>query len=262
MKFSVITISYNNAEGLRKTMESVFSQTCADYAFIVIDGGSNDGSVDIIKNGEQKLSFWCSEADKGVYNAMNKGVSHAKGDYLIFMNSGDTFHGRDALSKVAALQLTSDIVACQILRMDNGQLLRPYVDDVLVQLMQSTLNHQATFIRRSVFDKCQYDERFKIVSDWKFWVEAILFQGCSYQMLDLVVAEQDMSGISNTNIDLDKRERLQVMQELFPQVVREHLMDYTRLYPLIKPAKGLQQRHSFWYVFVCRLTKLIAMIFH
>lgn len=216
MKFSVITISYNNAEGLRKTMESVFSQTCADYEFIVIDGGSNDGSVDIIKNGEQKLSFWCSEADKGVYNAMNKGVSHAKGDYLIFMNSGDTFHGRDALSKVAALQLTSDIVACQILRMDNGQLLRPYVDDVLVQLMQSTLNHQATFIRRSVFDKCQYDERFKIVSDWKFWVEAILFQGCSYQMLDLVVAEQDMSGISNTNIDLDKRERLQVMQELFP----------------------------------------------
>ena len=141
MKFSVITISYNNAEGLRKTMESVFSQTCADYEFIVIDGGSNDGSVDIIKNGEQKLSFWCSEADKGVYNAMNKGVSHAKGDYLIFMNSGDTFHGRDALSKVAALQLTSDIVACQILRMDNGQLLRPYVDDVLVQLMQSTLNH-------------------------------------------------------------------------------------------------------------------------
>ena len=90
MKFSVITISYNNAEGLRKTMESVFSQTCADYEFIVIDGGSNDGSVDIIKNGEQKLSFWCSEADKGVYNAMNKGVSHAKGDYLIFMNSGDT----------------------------------------------------------------------------------------------------------------------------------------------------------------------------
>ena len=262
MKFSIITINYNNAEGLRKTMESVFSQTCADYEFIVIDGGSNDGSVDIIKNGEQKLSFWCSEADKGVYNAMNKGVSHAKGDYLIFMNSGDTFHGRDALSKVAALQLTSDIVACQILRMDNGQLLRPYVDDVLVQLMQSTLNHQATFIRRSVFDKCQYDERFKIVSDWKFWVEAILFQGCSYQMLDLVVAEQDMSGISNTNKDLDKRERSQVMQELFPQVVREHLMDYTRLYPLIKPAKDLQQRHSFWYVFVCRLTKLIAMIFH
>lgn len=262
MKFSVITISYNNAEGLRKTMESVFSQTCADYEFIVIDGGSNDWSVDIIKNGEQKLSFWCSEADKGVYNAMNKGVSHAKGDYLIFMNSGDTFHGRDALSKVAALQLTSDIVACQILRMDNGQLLRPYVDDVLVQLMQSTLNHQATFVRRSVFDKCQYDERFKIVSDWKFWVEAIFFQGCSYQMLDLVVAEQDMSGISNTNIDLDKRERSQVMQELFPQVVREHLIDYTRLYPLIKPAKGLQQRHSFWYVFVCRLTKLIAMIFH
>lgn len=183
MKFSVITISYNNAEGLRKTMESVFSQTCADYEFIVIDGGSNDGSVDIIKNGEQKLSFWCSEADKGVYNAMNKGVSHAKGDYLIFMNSGDTFHGRDALSKVAALQLTSDIVACQILRMDNGQLLRPYVDDVLVQLMQSTLNHQATFIRRNVFDKCQYDERFKSFQIGSFGLKPYSFKAAPIKCL-------------------------------------------------------------------------------
>lgn len=262
MKFSIITINYNNAEGLCKTMDSVFIQNCTDYEFIVIDGGSTDKSVNFIQNGGGNISFWCSEPDNGVYNAMNKGVSHAKGDYLIFMNSGDTFHGRDALSKVAALQQTSDIVACQILRMDNGQLLRPYVDDVLVQLMQSTLNHQATFIRRSVFDKCQYDERFKIVSDWKFWVEAILFQGCSYQMLDLVVAEQDMSGISNTNKDLDKRERAQVMQELFPQVVREHLIDYTRLYPLIKPAKDLQQKHPFWYLFICRLAKLTALIFH
>lgn len=262
MKFSIITINYNNAEGLRKTMASLFNQTYADYEFIVIDGGSNDGSVNFIQEREDRISFWCSEPDKGIYNAMNKGVFHARGEYLIFMNSGDIFHNQDALSKVAALQLTSDIVACQILRMDNGQLLRPYVDDVLVQLMQSTLNHQATFIRRSVFDKCQYDERFKIVSDWKFWVEAILFQDCSYQMHDLVVAEQDMSGISNTNRALDKRERAQVMSEMFPRTIREHLMDYTRLYPLIKPAKDLQERHSFWYLFIYRIARITEFIFH
>lgn len=121
MKFSIITINYNNAEGLRKTMASLFNQTYADYEFIVIDGGSNDGSVNFIQEREDRISFWCSEPDKGIYNAMNKGVFHARGEYLIFMNSGDIFHNQDALSKVAALQLTSDIVACQILRMDNGQ---------------------------------------------------------------------------------------------------------------------------------------------
>ena len=77
MKFSIITINYNNAEGLCKTMDSVFSQNCTDYEFIVIDGGSTDNSVNFIQNGGGNISFWCSEPDNGVYNAMNKGVSHA-----------------------------------------------------------------------------------------------------------------------------------------------------------------------------------------
>ena len=89
MKLSVITINYNNAEGLAKTMDSVFRQRFSDFEYIVIDGGSTDGSKDLIVNNQDKIAYWCSEKDSGIYNAMNKGIREASGEYLLFLNSGD-----------------------------------------------------------------------------------------------------------------------------------------------------------------------------
>ena len=86
MKYSIITINYNNGKGLRNTIMSVVGQTFTDYEFIIIDGGSTDGSTEVIKEFDDKIYFWVSESDKGIYNAMNKGVAHAHGDYSIFMN--------------------------------------------------------------------------------------------------------------------------------------------------------------------------------
>ena len=99
-KYSIITINYNNAEGLRRTIKSVVSQTFVDYEYVIIDGGSTDGSVDVIKEYENKISYWVSEKDGGIYNAMNKGVKVAHGEYLIFMNSGDIFYSDSVLSDV------------------------------------------------------------------------------------------------------------------------------------------------------------------
>ena len=98
MKFTVITINYNNADGLRQTILSVVGQTCDDYEYVIIDGGSTDGSVEVIKEREDKISYWVSEKDGGIYNAMNKGVKAARGEYLIFMNSGDIFYDNKVLS--------------------------------------------------------------------------------------------------------------------------------------------------------------------
>lgn len=89
MKLSIITINYNNREGLRKTIESVVAQTTREFEYIVIDGGSTDGSVDVIKEFSDYIDYWVSEPDKGIYNAMNKGVKVAHGDYCQFLNSGD-----------------------------------------------------------------------------------------------------------------------------------------------------------------------------
>ena len=88
MKYSIITVNYNNKEGLRNTIESVIHQTYRDFEFIVIDGGSTDGSAEVLKEYDSQITYWVSEKDKGIYNAMNKGIAKATGDYLNFMNSG------------------------------------------------------------------------------------------------------------------------------------------------------------------------------
>ena len=92
MKLSIITINYNNCDGLQKTIDSVIAQTWRDFEWIVIDGGSTDGSKELLEQYKEHFSYWCSEPDKGIYNAMNKGIAKANGDYLNFMNSGDAFY--------------------------------------------------------------------------------------------------------------------------------------------------------------------------
>ena len=111
MKYSIITINYNNADGLRRTIESVVSQTYADYEYLIIDGGSTDGSVNAIKEYEDKISYWVSEKDGGIYNAMNKGVKVAHGEYLIFMNSGDVFYNDRVIERIESSQRTDDIIS-------------------------------------------------------------------------------------------------------------------------------------------------------
>ena len=115
MKYSIITINYNNADGLRRTIESVVSQTYADYEYLIIDGGSTDGSVNAIKEYEDKISYWVSEKDGGIYNAMNKGVKVAHGEYLIFMDSGDVFYNDRVLENIESFQKTDDIIVGRVL---------------------------------------------------------------------------------------------------------------------------------------------------
>ena len=109
MKLSIITINYNNLAGLQKTIESVVSQTFRDFEWIVIDGGSVDGSRELIERYANSFSYWVSEPDKGIYNAMNKGIVVAKGDYLLFLNSGDWLCDEMALERSFSHHPTKDI---------------------------------------------------------------------------------------------------------------------------------------------------------
>ena len=99
-KYTIITINYNNGKGLRSTIESVINQTFDDVEYIIVDGGSTDNSVDIIKDFSERINFWVSERDGGVYSAMNKGLHHAHGEYVNFMNSGDTFYSPHVLEEI------------------------------------------------------------------------------------------------------------------------------------------------------------------
>lgn len=111
MKISIITINYNNVEGLKRSIESVVNQTSKDYEYIIIDGGSTDGSVDVIKLYSNRIDYWESEPDRGIYHAMNKGVKLATGEYVIFMNSGDKFYSNEIIADFIKLNPKEDILS-------------------------------------------------------------------------------------------------------------------------------------------------------
>ena len=167
MKYSIVTINYNNAEGLRRTIQSVVSQTYADYEYLIIDGGSSDGSVNAIKDYEDRISYWVSEKDGGIYNAMNKGVKVAHGEYLIFMNSGDVFYNSDVLKNIREELHDEDILVGKVFIDDNNNIISPPPQRELsmYHLFSGSIPHQGTFIKTLLQKKYPFDETLKISSD-------------------------------------------------------------------------------------------------
>lgn len=213
MKISIITINLNNADGLLQTIKSVISQKNVSYEYIIIDGGSTDNSIEIIKQYSHQINYWISEKDSGIYNAMNKGVRESTGDYLIFMNSGDSFYSDDVLFKVCGSSNNSDIMVgiewCYRKNFRNKRIPPQKINlDTCMTIM-----HQAAFIKRSLLLKYPYDESYKIAGDLKFFCDAFIIENCSYQALNIEVSNFNLEGVSNTL--LREPESPRILKELF-----------------------------------------------
>lgn len=236
MRLSIITINKNNEMGLEKTIRSVASQTFKDFEYIVVDGASSDDSVQVIKSHEGDFAHlkWVSEPDKGIYNAMNKGIRMASGDYVQILNSADCLASENVTERMlAALDkegAPSIIYGNMVKCFPDGHRMvdRCFAGEEITMLgfYTGTLNHDPAYIRRSLFEKYgYYDEKLKIVSDWKWYLQAVVFGGERPQYVDLEVTLFDMTGVSETNVDLCKEERKLVLEQLIPRAV---LMDYER----------------------------------
>ena len=240
MKLSIITINYNNAEGLRKTLASVAAQTHSNIEHIIVDGASTDGSVDVIKEYENQLHIthssihllWSSEPDNGIYNAMNRGIQRATGDYIQILNSGDLLAAPDVTERMMnALQVKGEEVELlygNMVKYDyqNSRTLgkSTEVEYSLRQYYTSTMNHDCCYIRRDLFETYGlYDESLKIVSDWRWFLQTIGLGKVKPIYVDVDVTIFDASGISETNLALRNQERRQVLAELMPPAV---LADY------------------------------------
>lgn len=216
-KISIITINYNNIGGLKRTVDSVLLQTWKDFEWIVIDGGSTDGSRELIEGISQHLSYWCSEHDRGIFHAMNKGIRQAKGDYILFLNSGDYFSSSKSLKHAKPETWFADIVGCDAF-MGSGKKKTYYQAPRKVtyqRLVCMSLCHQSTFIRRILLTEKNYDETSKIGADWMWWFYAFVDNDFTYTNISVPITVMDTTGISITATEARKKERWNFLLNYF-----------------------------------------------
>lgn len=263
MRLSIITITYNNLVGLRKTADSVLEQIVSDFEWIIIDGASTDGTKEYLAAMAAKLQITncklqiISEPDRGIYNAMNKGIRLAQGEYIQILNAGDCLAATDVAERMlnALTEQTAkagqpiDILYGNMLKVDgNGKLIGKsgYTEYSLRQFYSSTLNHDCAYIRRALFDEYGlYDESLRIVSDWKWYLQAILGK-VRPVYADIDVTIFDGGGISETNLTLRNQERRRVLEEVLPPAV---LWDYDHHAFEMEQMNRLRRHHLYPLVY-------------
>lgn len=210
MILSIVTICYNQKD-IEDTCKSVANQTFKDFEWIVIDGGSTDGTVEKLQKYRSSMTHFISEKDDGIYNAMNKGILLAKGTYIQFLNGGDYLDNPKVLERVFKDKVyTQDILAGNITVIGEGQAVFIESQDSykFTDFINNTIAHNSAFIKRDLFNKFGlYSEKFKIVSDWEKWIVFFKNKSCTYLHLDEKIAFFKNDGISNRNFELCKRER-------------------------------------------------------
>ena len=199
-KISIITVNYNNLEGLKKTVESVKNQSFTDFEYLIIDGASSDGSASFIEENETLFDYWVSEPDSGVYQAMNKGIEKANGEYLLFLNSGDHFVDQKVVERYHHNIQDFDLIYFDLKVFENNKpFVKSYPDELSFSyFVEDTLPHPATFIKREAFLKTNvYKEDFKIVSDWKFFIDAVCKYNLSYNRIAETLSVFYIGGLSS-----------------------------------------------------------------
>lgn len=222
MLFSIITINFNNKNGLINTLQSIVNQDFTDFEHIIIDGNSNDGSLEVLQKLNNNNIIWISENDNGIYNAMNKGIIMSKGDYLIFINSGDIFSNNNCLDSIYKKKENFDIIySDMIIQNKSSSTLIKYQDYISNQLLLSTgIPHPGTAIKRKIFNVVGlYNENYKIISDWIFFFTAIVKYNASYIHINEPLVIFDAGGISSkkNNVALIIIEHRDFLKNNFPE---------------------------------------------
>lgn len=242
MTLTIITINRNNADGLKKTLKSVASQICKNYEHIIIDGASTDESVQIIKDyvasdAGKNVSYWVSENDTGVYNAMNKGIKHAKGEYCLFLNSGDWLKDENVIQYVSNANFKEDIVYFDALCVFNDKtILRKMPEELTISyfLFGGTINHQNELIKTILLNQNPYNEKNRIISDTEFNIKMVCQSNISikYEKTSISYYESE-AGISSKSQKLLQEEYKQILCDIFDSSVVESyklLNDYQNGY--------------------------------
>lgn len=265
-KLSIITINYNNLRGLKRTFKSVFEQDLKDVEYIVIDGGSTDGSEDLLKENNDSIAYCVSEPDRGIYHAMNKGITKSSGAYVLFLNSGDHFYNSNCLKEYKSHLHTHDIIAFDIEMVHKNQSKIKQHPDVLQfsYLFKETFAHQSTLVKRTLFKTVGlYDENLEIVADWKFFIDALTKHEATYIAVHKVLTTYYLDGISATGkgTNIRKAERRKILQNeyafFYDDYLKMNILNENRFLLLkeLESNKVAQKLNSLWLRFLLLIIK-------
>ena len=229
---TIVTINLNNKDGLQKTIDSIISQTYKNYEWIVIDGGSTDGSKELIETYNNYINYWVSEKDYGIYDAMNKGIRASRGEYLLFLNSGDKLYDRKVINEII-----------QHLYLKESDFLigkeyhcRKYWDrkiDDYYDLIETCYNywfpHQSTFINREMFHRYGLYDTNYIISDWIFFFKALILGNASIKRLNVIISVYENDGTAKYSICQEERQKYLSEMPRIKELLIFYLKHYKRI---------------------------------
>jgi len=229
-KISIITVVYNGITVLEKTIKSVIKQTYDNIEYIIIDGGSTDDTVGVIKKYENKVSYWVSEPDKGIYDAMNKGINLATGQWINFMNAGDIFFDIDIVEKIVPLLDDNMLVVYGGTMLDHGTYTSLRNDlDLSNMYYGQVLGHQSSFVDATYHKKNLFSLKYKIAGDYDFFLKTYVNNKTKFKRVSLVVAIFAMDGVSANNKITSALERVKSLTNVKQYNLKDQLCYYWTL---------------------------------
>jgi len=212
---SIVTVVYNNKNLLEKTIQSAVNQRFGSFEYIVVDGNSTDGTIDIIKKYETEISAWKSEKDNGIYDAMNKGVNMAKGEWIFFLNAGDIFADENVLEKILPylVENENDVVYGDILKHNKKGELFIKKSDSPSDRHKMYFCHQGVFCRTAICREIPFDTAYSLSADFKFFKLAFL-KGYRFKQTDILITIFDTTGLSNQNRIKGLLENIKIIKEI------------------------------------------------
>lgn len=252
---SIITINYNNVSGLKKTIESVVYQVFQDFEFIVIDANSIDKSVDVIKQ-FTRINEWISEKDNGIYDAQNKGILMAKGNYLLFLNSGDSLINNHVLQNVSNILTGGKSFYYGNLILENNLIKEQHFAPKIIDIdfmLNSTFWHPCVFIKSELFKLYGlYNTSFKIAGDYEFFIRCLLKPNISTEYINEFITEFDGDGISNdaSQTDLQNKERelawkLNVSKLVYDSLKKQNAFSRSKFASVINSLQKIRGKQNF-----------------
>ncbi|CDF80639.1 glycosyltransferase (GT2) [Formosa agariphila KMM 3901] len=254
LRFSIVTINYNDEIGLKNSIISLANQGYKNFEFIVIDGGSKDGSIGVIKDNNDLIDYWVSEPDKGVYDAMNKGLQKCKGEFIYFLNSGDTFYSDNVLQDI-----NEEIIK------NEPKIIFGNINDISeetgiskirlkqklnkINLFDKMVCHQALFCKRTLFENNAFNLDYKIKADYD-WLLRTMFTNPKIVNTNIVVANYMLGGLSATQYNTySKKEIPKIRDTYFSKKEQKALRKYVFNPKVIKlPFGNFIKRNLIQYV--------------